>query len=355
MTILLAGDIGGTKTILRLVDSETIIEPGLPAQITLAEARYTSQDYPDLAPMVKEFFAQAKAQMGSLPVVEKACFGIAGPVINNTSELTNLSWSLSATRLQHTLNIPTIHLINDFAAIGYGILGLSDEDIYTLQEGKRNKKAPIAVLGAGTGLGECFLIPLSNGRYQVYSSEGSHADFPPRSALEFRLLTYIRSLYNIERVSVERVVSGLGITAIYQFLRSQDGMSETPAMRKHYETWERELSKPDIEATIDLAAEVSKAALSQNDELCEQTMRLFIEAYGAEAGNLALKILPYGGVYVAGGIAPKILPLLKEGHFIKTFHSKGRMRPLMEQMPVYVVLNPKVGLIGASLYAALID
>lgn len=356
MSILLAGDIGGTKTILRLVQSETTSEPSqLPIQTTLYEERYPSQDYPDLAPMVKQFLAQALAKIGSFPKIEKACFGIAGPVVNNTSELTNIDWSLSGTRLQQTLDIPVVHLINDFAAIGYGVLGLVDEDIYTLQNVPRNSKAPIAVLGAGTGLGEGFLIPFANGRYQVYSSEGSHADFPPRSSLEFRLLTYIRSLYNIDRVSVERVVSGLGITAIYQFLRSQDGMRETPEMKRNYEIWERELSKPDSEATIDLAAEVSKAALTQNDYLCEQTMRLFVEAYGAEAGNLALKLLPYGGLYVAGGIAPKILPLLQNGDFMKTFKQKGRLRPLMEKIPVFVVLNPKVGLIGASLYAAMID
>lgn len=355
MAILLAGDIGGTKTILRLVQSETLLGKRIPTQITLFEARYLSQDYPDLAPMVKQFLEQAKNKIGSFSPIEKACFGIAGPVVHNTSELTNVNWSLNGTRLQQTLDIPNVTLINDFAAIGYGILGLVDDDIYTLQDAPRELYTPIAVIGAGTGLGEGFLIPLSDGRYQVYGSEGSHADFPPRSALEYRLLTYIKTLYNIGRVSVERVVSGLGITAIYQFLRSQEGMLETPQMKKNYEIWERELSKPDIEASVDLAAEISKAAVEQNDALCEQTMRLFIEAYGAEAGNLALKLLPYGGVYIAGGIAPKILPLLQEGNFMKAFRDKGRMRPLMDKMPVYVILNPKVGLIGASLYAALID
>lgn len=355
MAILLAGDIGGTKTILRLVQSETILDKGIPTQNTLFEARYYSQDYPDLAPIVNQFLEQAKDKIGSFPPVEKACFGIAGPVVNNTSELTNVSWSLSGTRLQQSLDIPIVTLINDFAATGYGVLGLVDEDIYTLQDVPRDRSAPIAIIGAGTGLGEAFLIPLSDGHYQVYSSEGSHADFPPRSDEEFRLLTHIRTLYNINRVSVERVVSGLGITAIYQFLRSQEGMIETPQMKKNYEIWERELSKPDIETSIDLAAEVSKTAVNQNDPLCEQTMRLFLEAYGAEAGNLALKLLPYGGVYVAGGIAPKILPLFQKENFMKAFRDKGRMRPLMDRMPVYVVLNPKVGLIGASLYAALIN
>lgn len=354
MAILLAGDIGGTKTILRLVQSETTSELGkLPTQTTLYEERYLSQDYPDLAPIVKQFLEQVRNHIGFFPAIEKACFGIAGPVVNNTSELTNLSWSLSGTRLQQTLEIPTILLINDFAAIGYGVLGLGESDLHTLQDVPRSGQAPIAVIGAGTGLGEGFLIPLPDGRYQVYSSEGSHADFPPRTALEFRLLTYIRSIYNINRVSVERVVSGLGITAIYQFLRSQEGMLETPALKKVYEIWERELSLPESVATVDLAAEISQASLARNDDLCEQTMRLFVEAYGAEAGNLALKLLPYGGLYVAGGIAPKILPLIQDGHFLKAFHDKGRMSPLMYKIPVYVVLNSKVGLIGASLAAAL--
>lgn len=353
MTILLAGDIGGTKTILRLVQSQLTSDPAqLPLQNTLHEERYPSQDYPDLAPIVKKFLETVSAKIGNLPRVEKACFGIAGPVINNTSELTNVNWSLSGTRLAQSLEIPVVRLINDFAANGYGVLGLVDEDLYTLQKAQCDRNSPIAIIGAGTGLGEGFLIPSSDGSYRVFGSEGSHADFPPRSALEFRLLTYIRSLYNINRVSVERVVSGLGITAIYQFLRTQDGMSETSEMAQKYDTWVKELSQSEREATVDLAAEISQAALSQNDDLSEQTMRLFVEAYGAEAGNLALKLLSYGGIYIAGGIAPKILPLLQNGNFMKAFLDKGRMRPLMEKIPVYVVLNPKLGLIGASLYAA---
>lgn len=347
MTILLAGDIGGTKTILRLVKSEPVhtLNP-LPQQTTIHEQIYPSQDFPDLVPMVERFLQE----VGDPPSIEKACFGIAGPVTHNTSELTNLSWSLSGDRLARELNINQVSLINDFAAIGYGVLGLQEEDIYTLQDEEVVHNAPIAVLGAGTGLGEAFLIPLGNWCYQVFSSEGAHGDFAPRSHLEFELLRYLLDKYNLERVSIERVVSGQGIVAIYQFLRDKYPEQESPKLAQIYQRWLQELGES--EKNINLAAEISQAALAQADYLCEQTMKIFIEAYGAEAGNLALKLLPYGGLYVAGGIVTKILPLIQQGNFLKAFQSKGRMTGLMQKIPVHIVLNPKVGLIGATLSAA---
>ena len=339
MTLLLAGDIGGTKTILRLVQfSDTV---GLK---TLYEESFPSGDFPDLVPIVQKFLTTANS---STP--EKACFAIAGPVVENTAQLTNLSWFLDTERLSKELGIERISLINDFAAVGYGIFGLTKQDLLTLQVGKYQSAAPMAIIGAGTGLGQGFLIKQGQG-YQVFPSEGGHADFAPRNQLEFELLKYILTKYDIQRVSVERVVSGLGITSIYQFLRDRKIATESPAIANAVRTWEQEAGKS--EKTVDPGALIGNAALEKSDRLSEQTMQLFIEAYGAEAGNLALKLLPYGGLYIAGGIAPKILPLIQDGSFLTNFTQKGRMGSLLEEIPVLMILNQQVGLIGAALSAS---
>ncbi|MBW4654050.1 MAG: glucokinase [Kaiparowitsia implicata GSE-PSE-MK54-09C] len=349
MTLLLAGDIGGTKTILRLVQAEPKPDSTLPTLLTLHEATYASREFSSLVPMVHKFIEQATEKVGQPCQAEKACFGIAGPVVNQTSDLTNLGWSLAADDLCHKLNIPLVSLINDFAAVGYGVLGLGVEDIYTLQQGVPQMMAPVAIIGAGTGLGQGFLIPHADG-YRTYASEGGHADFAPRSELEFQLLKYLRDRYNIERISAERVVSGMGIVAIYQFLRDRHTSEESPEMTQIYRTWQSEIGQE--RKTVDLAAEISKAAHAETDYLSQETMKLFIDAYGAEAGNLALKLLPYGGLYVAGGIAMKNLDLLQEGTFLRAFLQKGRVSPLMKDIPVHVVLNSRVGLIGAAIHAA---
>ncbi|MEM9219506.1 MAG: glucokinase [Cyanobacteria bacterium P01_F01_bin.150] len=351
MTQLLAGDIGGTKTILRLVESQG--KGDNRTFTTLHEHQYPSGNYPDLVPMVREFFAAADSIIDGDISPEKACFAIAGPVDNDVSSLTNLSWLLERDRLEHELKIGRVSLINDFAAIGYGVLGLDKDDIYTLQDVKPQKDAPIAVLGAGTGLGECFLTPGEEGQYKVYASEGGHTDFAPRSEIEFQLLKYLLDKYSIPRLSVERVVSGQGIVAIYQFLRDRQLAEESEAVGAAIQEWERQIGKP--EKTVDPGATIAIAAAKKEDYLSERTMQMFVEAYGAEAGNLALKMLPYGGLYVAGGIAAKNLELLKAGSFLDAFTCKGRMSDLLEKVPVYVVLNPKVGLIGAALYADQMD
>lgn len=343
MTLLIAGDIGGTKTILRLV--EISVQGSLH---NLYEATYPSRQFPDLVPMVQQFLGAAAQQLGNTPAPQKACFAIAGPVVNDTAKLTNLTWLLDAQRLQQELGIARISLINDFAAVGYGVLGLSESDLHTLQVGKHEPDAPIGVIGAGTGLGQGFLIPQGN-EAKVFGSEGGHTDFAPRSELEFELLRYLLDKHNIQRVSVERVVSGQGIVAIYQFLRDRHCASESPEIGQIIRTWEQAAGHS--EKTVDPAATIATAALEKRDRLCEQTMQMFVEAYGAEAGNLALKLLPYGGLYVAGGIAAKILPLIQEGSFIHAFTHKGRVSPLLERVPVHVVLNPQVGLIGAAVRA----
>ncbi|MBW4560487.1 MAG: glucokinase [Mojavia pulchra JT2-VF2] len=339
MKYLLAGDIGGTKTILRLVEPSS--SPNLR---TIYEESFHSKDFPDLVPIVQQFLIKAKA---STP--DKACFAIAGPVINNTAKLTNLAWYLDYERLQQELGIASVSLINDFAAVGHGIFGLTSKNLLTLQAGKLKPEAPIAVIGAGTGLGQGFLIKQKD-HYQVFPSEGGHADFAARNELEFLLLKYLMDKHDIQRVSVERVVSGQGIIAIYQFLRDRKIAVESPDIAHIVRIWEQEAGQQ--EKSVDPAAAIGTAALQERDRLCEQTMQMFVEAYGAEAGNLAIKLLPYGGLYIAGGIAPKILPLMQQSSFLLNFTQKGRMRSLLEEIPVYIILNQQVGLIGAALYAA---
>lgn len=344
MIQLLAGDTGGTKTILRLVkmaDDQSLT--------TQFEVRFVSAEFSDLVPMVREFLAAAAAELGEQPQPQKACFSIAGPVVNETCTLTNLSWVLDSTRLQQDLHIPHVRLLNDFAAVGYGIPGLDQADLLPLQVNSPNPDAPIAIIGAGTGLGEGFLIRQGD-EYRVFGTEGGHTDFAPRSELEFQLLKYLRDKLDISRISVERVVSGMGIVAIYQFLRDRQFMGESAEVAAAIRTWEGQAGLP--EKTVDPSAVIALAAAEQADPLCKKTMELFVELYGTEAGNLALKLLPYGGLYIAGGVAAKNVPLMQSGIFIKAMTDKGRMRPLMEQIPVYLILNQSVGLLGAALCAA---
>ena len=342
MSYLLAGDIGGTKTILRLVavENETLK--------TSYEKEYVSREFPDLVPMVQLFLDEAQAQGQQPGMLTRACFAIAGPVTNNTSKLTNLTWNLEGDRLAQDLGLESTVLINDFEAVGYGVLGLESDDIHVLQPGTVDEQAPVAIIGAGTGLGQGFLIPQGK-RARVFPSEGGHADFAPRSELDFQLLRYLLDKHQITRISVERVVSGQGIIAIYQFLRDRGIGQESDELADIVSTWEKEAGRT---KTVDPAAAISKAAQTGKDYLAVQTMNLFVSAYGAEAGNLALKLLPYGGLFIAGGIAAKNLSLMTKDLFMEAFIHKGRMSKLLEDIPVKIVLNPHVGLIGAARCAA---
>ena len=339
MMYLLAGDIGGTKTILRLVAATN---DGLRTDF---EKTYVSNEFPDLVPMVQTFMAEADEKLGKLMQPSRACFAIAGPVVNNTSKLTNIAWNLDGDRIAKELHLDSALLINDFEAVGYGVLGLAEDDLHTLQPGKPSEVAPIAVIGAGTGLGQGFLMR-QNGKSTVFPSEGGHADFAPRSELEFQLLKYLRDKHQITRVSAERVVSGQGIIAIYQFLRDRGLAQESSDLAEVVSTWEKEAGV--TPKTVDPAAAISRAAQQEDDSLAKQTMEIFISAYGAEAGNLALKLLPYGGLYVAGGIAAKNISLITSGIFLDAFTHKGRMSKLLQEIPVHIVLNARVGLIGAA-------
>jgi glucokinase len=334
---LLVGDIGGTKTILRLVE----VNVDDKSFTSIAEANYVSASFPDLVPMVREFLQDSPDKLPQI-----ACFAIAGPVINNTSHLTNLSWVLAAERLEVQLGLDRVNLINDFAANSFGILGVQDSDLHILHSGQSQPNSPIVAIGAGTGLGEGFLIPQGNNKYLVFASEGGHTDFAPRNELEIQLLQYLQQKLNTNHVSVERVVSGQGIVNIYQFLRDIRFDRESSNIGDRIRQWESETVK-----TIDPAAIIAIAALHQSDRLCVKALEMFVEAYGAETGNIALKFLPYGGIYIAGGIAAKILPLMQDSRFITAYKDKGRISSLLETIPINIVLNPQIGLLGSVLYA----
>lgn len=349
MTIILAGDIGGTKTLLRLAEKQS------DKLEVLYEQRFAGANYASFSDVLREFLAQAETHLGGLPTLSAACLGIAGPVFDRgsqlTAQLTNLGWSFDSDRLAEEFDIAKVSLINDFVAVGYGVLGLQPHDLHTLQDGNLVERSPIGVIGAGTGLGEAYL-GWNGDRYEVYATEGGHTDFAPRNELEIELLKYLRKRH--DRVSVERVVSGKGIVAIYQFLRDRQAAPESSEIIEKVHQWE----SGDIESGA--AAAIANAALANCginsethvDHLATQTMQVFIEAYAAEVGNLALKLIPNGGLYIAGGIAPQILPLLQDGTFLRILKSKGRVSPVLEDVPIHIVLNPEVGLIGAMIYGA---
>jgi glucokinase len=320
--MILAGDVGGTKVHLALYDFKD-------GKLTYTrDKQYPAKNYSGLEEIVKEFLSADK--------VTAACFGVPGPVRDGRLCLTNLPWTLDSRELAAGLEIPHVFLINDLEANGYGIAELSAEQIFTLAEGDASQAGNRALLAAGTGLGEGFLI--WNGRTHVpYPSEGGHSDFAPRNEDEIDLLRYLKQKYN-GRVSFERVISGMGMTGIYEFLRDVRGMEEP--------VW---LIEKLTEAG-DPNSVITEMGLAARSELCEKTLDMFVSAYGAEAGNLALKVLSIGGLYVGGGIAPRILEKLKDGTFIKAFTDKGRLSQLLINMPVRVILDSRAALLGAAAY-----
>jgi glucokinase len=320
--MILAGDVGGTKVDLALYD------------FTNGKLKYTrdkvypAKEYSGLEAIVREFLAADK--------VTAACFGVPGPVRDGRLRLTNLPWTLDSRELASDLGIDHVFLINDLEANGYGVAELSAEQVFTLSEGDASQMGNRALIAAGTGLGEGFLV--WNGHSHVpYPSEGGHTDYAPRNEDEFDLLRFLKQKYN-GRISFERVVSGMGLTNIYEFLREVRGLEE-PA-------WLAERM-----AAEDPNAVITELALAAKSEICEKAMDMFVSAYGAEAGNLALKVLSVGGLYVGGGIAPRILEKLKDGAFMKAFTDKGRLSQLLVNMPVRIILESRAALLGAAAYA----
>lgn len=326
--MILAGDIGGTNARLALYDDQSelnLVKLGV----------FPSQHYPGLEKIVAEFVQTA----GVKPA--KACFGIAGPVTNGRVVTSNLPWIIEARLLADELRIPRADLINDLEATGWGIGALSVDDLVSLNDvsGKLGTTATgnLALIAAGTGLGEGGLY-WDGVRHHVFASEGGHCDFAPLNDLEVELFNYLRSRY--EHVSYERVLSGPGLVNIFDFLRDS-GRGKPPE-------W---LVGEMVEA--DAAAAISRAGLSGKCPMCDQALNILVAIFGAEAGNLALKLKATGGVFLAGGIAPKILPKLQTPAFLEAFLNKGRMRRLMEIMPLSVITNDKLALLGAARFAAL--
>jgi glucokinase len=320
--MILAGDIGGTNTRLALFESRY-----QPEKLEV----FPSAQYPGLEDIVAKFVGQTGAKVTS------ACFGIAGPVRNGITKTPNLSWVVDSGIVAATLDLPKAGLINDLEANAWGIAVLQPSDFVTLNEGAEGARGNCALISAGTGLGEAGLLAEGNG-YRPFASEGGHGDFAPRNELEMDLLRYL--LGSWPRVSYERVLSGPGLFNIYKFLRDTGRVSEPAWLAERI-------------ATENPSAVIGETAQSGAAEICVQALDIFASLYGAEAGNLALKIMAGGGMYLGGGIAPKIIGKLKDGTFMKAFADKGRLNTLMEAIPVRVIMNDKTALLGAARVAAL--
>lgn len=318
---ILAGDVGATHTRLAVFTAD----PRTPA----AFATYASHDHAGLEEMVRLFLTAHPADIGC------ACFGVAAVIRNGHAETTNLAWSVDAASVARVLGLQSVALINDLAANAYGIAELTPGDLETLHPGVPDPDGTVVVISAGTGLGEAALLP-DGDTVRVISTEGGHTDFGPRSELEVDLYRYLAA--QDAHVSYERVCSGMGLLNVYRFLRGRSRVPEPPWLTAEI-------------ADRDASAAISRAALEQRDPVCAQALDVMVSVYGAEAGNLALKYLATGGVYVGGGIAPQILPKLRDGAFTRSLTAKGRFTELLERFPVHVVLNDRTALLGAAHYA----
>ncbi len=323
--LFLAGDIGGTKTTLAVISTTRgVREP-------LVTETFASNDYPDLESVAAPFLARVGLPVGH------ACFGVAGPVLGERAEATNLGWRIDADRLAAALQIPRVRLLNDLVATAHAIPRLVPSDLLPLSRGQGEPRGAMAVIAPGTGLGEAFLTPTPAG-WQVHPSEGGHADFSPTSVVEVELLRYLQARF--EHVSFEHLCSGRGLANIYGFFKAS-GLYPEP-------DW----LAAEIEAAADPAMVIVAQALDQGKEclICFATLELFTTILAAEAGNLCLKVLATGGVFLAGGILPRILPLLQTARFLETFRSKGRMTTLLNRVPLRVITNPRAALLGAACY-----
>lgn len=317
-TMILAGDIGGTHTRLALFHKSGDL-------VIRNEKKYLSRSYRSLAEIVRQFLGEGETVHG-------ACFGVAGAVRNGRCQATNLPWVIDTADLEKELKIPTVHLINDLEANAYGIQVLPSKELSVIHAGQ-NQTGNQALIAAGTGLGEAGLY-WDGKKHHPFACEGGHADFAPRNQEEFELMLFLKKRY--EHVSYERVVSGPGIVAIYQFL-IESGRQESS----------KEIGEEMKER--DPAAVISERA--EKDQACAVAIDWFISLYGAEAGNLALKFLALGGFYIGGGIAPHLVDRMKKGFFHSSFVDKGRFADLLSSIPVYLILNPNTALLGSAAFA----
>ncbi len=314
--MILAGDIGGTHTRLALFEHGKKI----------VEKKFRSPEYPGLEAVVEEFLREEKK------TISKACFGIAGPVRNGRCKTTNLPWIVDAASLSQKLKVPTVRLINDLEANAYGLKVLKKEELCLLQKGEPAQTGNRALIAAGTGLGEAGLF-WDGKEHHPFACEGGHADFAARNQDEWELFCYLEKKFG--HVSYERVLSGSGLCSIFQFLVETRRVSCSAEM-------EKEMKNPEF------AKVISEHGVKNKDEACVLTLDWFISFYGAEAGNLALKCSSLAGLYIGGGIAPRILEKLKKGPFLRSFLDKGRFHGFLESIPVWVVLNDDAALLGAA-------
>jgi glucokinase len=311
---IVAGDIGGTKVLLQLVD---VSQAG---RLVSAEERYESNAYATFDAMLQAFFdAHVAGPVGA------ACFAVAGPVFGDRAEVTNLTWKMDATALAKKFSIGRVSLINDFYAVALGVPILAPGDSIALNTGSRINFAPIAILGAGTGLGQANLVH-EGSKWNVVPSEGGHSDFAPQDEEQTRLFLSLHVKFG--HVSWERLLSGAGLVNIHNFLTGEE--------RPYDESLPMEIAK----------------SLAAGDSVATRTFAIFVDIYGAEAGNMALRLLARGGVYLAGGVAAKNINQFTDGRFIQAFLRKGRFQHILAEIPVNLITNPKVGLLGAGEMAA---
>jgi len=323
MTYLLAADIGGTKTLCQLADEHGRIR---------LQQRFPSQEFESFELLLNAFLSLPEAQGVH---ISSACIAVAGPVDGDSGRVTKLPWQLNARTLAEQFQIEKVQLCNDFEAVGHGIAALEPGDLDVLQQGEPNPAMPRAVIGAGTGLGQAILVP-ENDSWRVLPTEGGHVDFAPQTSTQQLLLEQVQKRFG--HVSYDRLVCGSGLETMYLFLRDYKQIDENPQLRL---------------AMLhgDPAAAISEYAVVHHDALSNQALDMFVSIYGAQAGNLALSVMARGGIYLAGGIVGKNIAKFRESGFMEAFLAKGRMQDLMEKMPVYVVLEPEVGLKGAHLLA----
>jgi glucokinase len=322
--MLIAGDIGGTKTDLAIYSSES--GPHAP----LAQTEVHSADYSSLQAIVTEFLAQVKMS------VDVASFDIAGPVIDGHVKTTNLPWVMDESSLTRDLNLKSVHLMNDLEAVARAVPVLRTTDVLTLNKGEPVPNGAIAIIAPGTGLGESFLT-WDGSRYLAHSSEGGHADFAPADERQLRLLRYL--LPRLGHVGVERVCSGIGIPNIYEYLRDDEKIPETPEVAKS------------IASAVDHTKAIVDAAVDPHhpSQVCQSTVEMMVSILASEAGNLALKVLATGGIYIAGGIALHLLSALEDARFMQAFTRKGRFQDLMGRIPIHVITT-RAALLGAASY-----
>lgn len=331
-TLVLAADIGGTHATFRV--SERLADG---SYLTVAEKSFQSRDFDNFESLMERLFSTSD-MLAARPQLAAACIAVAGPVENGVATLTNLGWKVNADAIAKKFALKSLRLINDFHAAGHGVMALGEQSLFSLQAAEPVADGTIAVIGAGTGLGVAIL-ERDGGGYRVLPSEAGHADFAPTDELQDQLMIHLRRTYG--RVSWERVISGPGLMRIFSFL--QDSGFGVPS---------KQLQEATKRSIIDYADVITDFGIHKRDPLAVRALDLFINAYGSFAGNIALATLARGGIYIGGGIAPRIVSRMKEGGFMRAFAGKGTFTPLLSGVPVKVVLDPQVGLRGALRIAA---